>query len=213
VKTCHTIREELDSDGNEYGGMMSARSLALIAFPVTGTMALLYSIFQLQSVMMIPCLTHDGSTWYIYTVRLLTLALLLGLGLLLIFRREQLAAWISQGDTVSRIDQDAAVERPGITALAFALLGLYLMITTFPRLGSLAGQLIRFRETANPETPFLQSFQLTIGEYLGSLARLLVGGYLFIDANRFSAWWHRRRKEPVDAQCDPDGVEPSAERT
>jgi ribosomal protein S27AE len=185
--------------------MMSTRSLASVAFTIIGVLAILYSIFLLQGVLFIPLITYEGSLWPLYCTRLLTLALVLGLGLFLILRRERLAAWISQDDEVpvqaaddaSKQVARAAGPSAGVTALVFALLGLYLMIMTLTGLGSLAAQLIMWRETPGligMETSFLERNAYSIGQYLATLAQLLIGGYLFIDACRFGGWWHRRRR-------------------
>lgn len=183
---------------------MSSRSLAALAFTFLGVLALIYSVSLLGMILpMMPIMReYEGITWSAGTVVAFTLPLLLmvTIGALLILRRFRLAAWVCPED------RNAELAGPWreLPELVFAALGLFCVISTLPQLALLAGQLIRFGSStgmdASPEV-----FRSQLVGYIGALAKLGVGAFLFVCSQSVARWWRGRGQSPC---AQPAALEP-----
>ncbi|MEN8164491.1 MAG: hypothetical protein ABFS37_10215, partial [Acidobacteriota bacterium] len=142
---------------------MSIKNLAALAFVVLGIIALLYGVSMLQGLLAFPFFLEEfeGKAWAVGLAHVFPFILLVTFGVLLIVKRSRLAAWISyefhEGPSEESSEQ--------LPALAFAILGLYLVVSTLPSLGSLAGQLINLRAMESFQD-FLPAFRTNLGHYL-----------------------------------------------
>ncbi|MCD4750278.1 MAG: zf-TFIIB domain-containing protein [Thermoanaerobaculales bacterium] len=172
---------------------------------------------MLQGLLMFPFIQDEfeGKAWAVGLAWTFPLFLMVASGVFLIVKRSRLAAWISH-DIYEDPSEESSKQLP---ALAFAILGLYLVVSTIPSLGSLAGQLINLRAMENSQD-FLPAFRTNLGHYLGTLAEFVVGGYLFINARDVARWWRRCGKKlsedgtPASHQCPECGTpfEPGEDR-
>ncbi len=174
---------------------MNVKGLAVVAFVVLGIIALLYSISLLQGLLMFPSFQDEfeGKAWAVGLAWAFSFLLVVASGIFLIVKRSRLAAWISY-ECYEGASEESSEQLP---ALAFAILGLYLVVSTLPSLGSLAGQLINLRAMESFQD-FLPAFRTNLGHYLGTLAEFVVGGYLFINARDVGRWWRRRGGKPTE---------------
>ena len=174
---------------------MKVRDLAALAFVVLGIIALLYSVSMLQGLLMFPYIQDEfeGKAWVVGLAWFFPFLLMVASGVFLIVKRSRLAAWISYED----YDGPSKESSEQLPALAFAILGLYLVVSTLPSLGSLAGQLINLRAMESFQD-FLPAFRTNLGQYLGTLAEFVVGGYLFINARDVGRWRRRGLKPSVE---------------
>ncbi len=188
---------------------MKFRDLAVVAFVVLGIIALLYSVSLLQGLLMFPFFQDEfeGKPWAVGLAWAFPFLLVVAGGVFLLVKRSWLAAWISH-EGHEGPSEESSEQLP---ALAFAILGLYLVVSNLPSLGSLAGQLIILRAMENFQD-FLPAFRTNLGHYLGTLAEFVVGGYLFINARDVGRWWRRRGKKlpedatPASHQCPECGT-------
>ncbi len=171
---------------------MNVKDLATVTFVVLGIVALLVSVSILQGLLVFPFFLEDfeGNTLAIVLAHVFPFILLVTTGVLLIVKRSRLAAWVSH-DIYEDSSEESSEQLP---ALAFAILGLYLVVSTLPSMGSLAGQLINLRAMESFQD-FLPAFRTNLGHYLGTLVEFVVGGYLFINARDVGRWWRRRGKK------------------
>ena len=113
---------------------MNSNQLALVAFVFLGILAFIFSIGILQALVVIPFYTEEfgASSVLIVVAYVFPLLLLLGSGTLMIIRRHQPAAWVISGSGVT----DQPDQLAGLPSLLFAVLGIYLVVSTLPDLGS-----------------------------------------------------------------------------
>jgi len=175
---------------------MRSRNIAAMAFTFLGVLALLHGLSVVQAILMLPSFPADEEVnpIPIYAAYGLSLVLVVSLGAFLIVRRFRLATWLSLDEEPSSGPEPWAWG----PELAFSVLGLYLVISTLPTLGTLAAQLISLRAFEGIEQ-FPQALPGSLGNYVGTLAELVVGAYLFMNAPRVSSWWRRRIAEPAGA--------------
>jgi hypothetical protein len=160
---------------------MKIRDVASLAFTVIGVLAFLASFELVQAVATIPLYKDDikGSPLEIAFALVVPTLILAAAGFLLIRKRNRLAeALFPRAET-----QDHAISLADLQDLAYSVLGLYLAITTLPDLGSLAGSLIGLRATESVGQ-FAGAVRLSVPQYVGTLLRLVAGGYLFLYGNR-----------------------------
>jgi len=174
---------------------MNVKDMAALAFVVLGIIALLYSVSLLQGLLMFPFFQDEfeGKAWAVGLAWAFPFLLVVASGVFLIVKRSWLAAWISR-EAYKGPSEESSEQIP---ALAFAILGLYLVVSNLPSLGSLAGQLINLRAMESFQN-FLPTFRTNLGHYLGTLAEFVVGGYLFINARDAGRWWRRRGGKPTE---------------
>jgi hypothetical protein len=183
-------------DTSTIGEQVKVKGLAIVVFVGLGIITLLYSVSILQGLLAFPFFLEEfeGNTVAIVLAHVFPFILLVTTGVLLIVKRFRLAEWISR-EAYEGPPEQSSQQLP---ALAFAILGLYLVVSNLPSLGSLAGQLINFRAMGNFQD-FLPAFRTSLGYYIGTLAEFVVGGYLFINARDVGRWWQRRgEKLPKD---------------
>lgn len=170
---------------------MNSKHLAAVAFAVLGLAALLSSVPILQGLMMFPFYPDvwDGKTFAMLLTWLFPLAVLVTAGVFLIVKRFRLAAWVVFDS--NEIDSERAWKE--LPDLAFAVLGLYLVISSLPSLGSLAGQVVNLKAAPSLQES-LPTLRASLGFFLGTLAKFVIGGYLFINAREVGGWWRRGGK-------------------
>jgi hypothetical protein len=172
--------------------------MASVAFTILGCFALYSAVFMLQGLLSIPGYPEEyqGNLILIVVATAFPLLLLVTGGVALITQRDRLASWVvpESGD-----DQAEPGELP---ELAFALLGLYLVIATLPSLGSLAVSLIDFRGWEEAEG-FEHVFRSNLGHYAGTLAQFIAGGCLFLYARAIGSWWRRRGLKKAEKPALP----------
>jgi len=171
---------------------MGSKSLASIAFVVMGIYALFSSVGIVHAMLslLIYSSEFEGRLFVIILAYGFPMLLLVGAGIFLIHQRERLASWIA----VPEDDRMPSVERwADFQDLVFAVVGLLLVIATLPSLGALAGSLINLKasEELHEYLPMLRS---NLGHYLGTLAELVVGAYLFMNARTVGKWWRTRKR-------------------
>lgn len=170
---------------------MNIRVLASVTFVMLGCVALYSSILMIHGLLSIPGYAdeYEGNLFLIIVAFAFPMVLLVTGGVALITQRDRLASWAA-GDQGKEEEGEEA--DPGqLPELAFALLGLYLVISTLPSLGSLAVSLIDFREWEDFESA-VPVFRSNLGHYAGTLVQFAVGGYLFLYARSIGRWWRRR---------------------
>ncbi len=178
--------------------MINIRVMASVAFTILGCFALYSAVFMLQGLMSIPGYPEEyqGNLILIAVAAAFPLLLLVTGGVALISQRDRLASWV-----VPASEEDQA--EPGeLPELAFALLGLYLVIATLPSLGSLAVSLIDFRGWEEAEN-FEHAFRSNLGHYAGILAQFVAGGCLFLYARSIGSWWRRRGVKKTEKPATP----------
>jgi len=168
------------------------RDLARLAFVITGIFAIIASLPLLQALATMPLFPEEtrGNTVVIILAWLLPFLILIVTGVGLIVRRDHLAQWLfpdseHQDPPGARIDQ--------IQDLAFAVLGIYLVVSTLPNLGSVASALINLRGSETFHE-YLGVFRGSLVFYLGTITKLIVGAYLFMYAHSIGNWWRNRKK-------------------
>jgi hypothetical protein len=183
---------------------MNIRVLASVAFTILGCFALYSAVFVLQGLLSIPGYPEEyqGNLILIVVAAAFPLLLLVTGGIALITQRDRLASWVVPD---SGVDQAEPGELP---ELAFALLGLYLVISTLPSLGSLAVSLIDFRSWQDAEN-FEHVFRSNLGHYAGTLAQFVAGGCLFLYARSIGSWWRRRGLKKAEKPAPPPSICPS----
>lgn len=184
---------------------MNIRVLASVAFTILGCVALYSAVFLLQGLLAIPAYQEEyrGNLMLITVAMAFPLLLVVTGGIALITQRDRLAAWVVT-ESDERVDEAESGQLP---ELAFALLGLYLVISTLPSLGSLAVSAIDYRGWEDT-TQFEHVFRSNLGHYAGTLAQFVAGGCLFLYARSIGSWWRRRgekkpKKKVVPASTCP----------
>jgi hypothetical protein len=172
--------------------------MASVAFTILGCFALYSAVFMLQGLMSIPGYPEEyqGNLILIAVAAAFPLLLLVTGGVALISQRDRLASWV-----VPHSGEEEA-ETGQLPELAFALLGLYLVMTTLPSLGSLAVSLIDFRGWEDSEN-FEHVFRSNLGHYAGTLAQFVGGGCLFLYARSIGSWWRRRGVKKTEKPAMP----------
>ncbi len=172
---------------------MKIQDLGKLAFVLTGIYALIAALPLLQALISMPFFPEEysGRGAVIVLAWLLPLLVLVSTGIGLIVRRERLVQWLFQD---SDNHESAALRIEEIQDLAFAVLGIFLVISTLPKLGSVASALINLRGMENIQE-YLGVFRDNLMFYLGTIAKLIVGSYLFMYAHSVGNWW-RNRKNP-----------------
>ena len=191
---------------------MHSRQIASVAVFFLGILAFLFSLGLLQALITMPYYPEEieGKTSLIIFAYAFPLILLLAAGLTMVLRRHHLAAWIISGSQTG--ESESSSQSSDLQALLFAILGIYLVVSTLPNLGGLAGQLI-----SSPTLPdfekFAGVFWSNFGHYLGTIIQLVVGAYLFLHARGLGRWWDSRSQPsqklvevppglPVCPQCE-----------
>ena len=179
---------------------MNTRVMASVAFTILGCVALYSSILMLQGLILIPAYgdEYEGNLLLMVVAYAFPLTLLMTGGVSLIAQRDHLAAWVVPGSK----EKESETETGQLPELAFALLGLYLVIVTLPTLGSLAVSVIDFRGWEDKEN-FIPVFRSNLGHYGGTLGQLLVGGFLFLYARNVGSWWRRRGLKKIGKPAPP----------
>ena len=177
---------------------MKSKNLAALAFAILGIFTLGSSVSILQGLLTIPFFAQEfeGKIAGLVLAYLFPFVLMVTAGVYLIVKRYRLAAWVVF-DAQDGESEQSCTELPD---LAFAILGLYLVVSTLPSLGSLAGQLINLRAMESFQD-FMPAFRANVGQYLGTLAKLLIGGYLFLYARDVASWWRRRGPKQSAEAC------------
>ena len=180
---------------------MQTRDLAKLTFVITGIYALIASLPLLQALATMPFFPEEtrGHTVVIILAWLLPFLILVFTGIGLIIRRDRLAQWlfpeIEQPEpTVARNDQ--------VEDLAFAILGIYLVVSTLPNLGSVASTLINLRGSETFHE-YLGVFRDNLMFYLGTITKLIVGTYLFMYAHSAGHWWRERKRSRSHVKPEP----------
>jgi len=170
---------------------MNTRHSASVAVFFLGILAFLFSIGIVQALITMPYYPEEieGKTSLIVFAYVFPLILLLAAGFVMVLKRHQLALWIISGSETEILE--APGESSDLPALLFAILGIYLVVSTLPDLGGLAGQLISSRALPNFEE-FAGVFWSNVGHYLGTIIQFVLGAYLFIYARRLGRWWNSR---------------------
>jgi hypothetical protein len=185
---------------------MSMRILASVAFTILGCVALYSAVLMLQGLLSIPAYMEEyqGNLLIIVVAIAFPLVLMVTGGLALILQRDRLATSV-----VGEADEGVGeIDSAQIPELAFALLGLYLVITTLPSLGSLAVSAIDYRgweDTAQ----FEHVFRSNLGHYAGTLAQFVAGGCLFLYARSLGSWWRRRGVKKAEKPVAPPTICPA----
>jgi hypothetical protein len=156
-----------------------------------GIYSLIASVPLLQALVTMPFFPEEteGNTVVIVVAWLLPFLLLVLTGVVLIARRDQLARWIF-ADVEAKTP--TLVEIDDIQDLAFAVLGIYLVVSTLPNLGSVASALINLRGSETFHE-YLGVFRDNLMFYLGTITKLIVGAYLFMYAHSIGGWWRKRK--------------------
>ena len=180
---------------------MNSNQLGSVAFVFLGVVALIFSVGILQALIAIPFYTEEfgANPWLIVFAYVFPFLLLLASGTLMILKRHQLARWVNpEVESAPLPDQPA-----GLSALLFGVVGIYLVVSTLPNLGSLAGQLITLRAWPSiGDQPSI--FWSNVGHYLGTLTELVIGGYLFLNARGLGRWWDSRKgRQGPEAVVEP----------
>ena len=183
---------------------MGSRQIASVAVFFLGILAFLFSVGILQALITMPYYPEEieGKTSLIVFAYFFPLILLLAAGLTMVIKRHQFAAWITSESEAN--ETEAPGQSTDLSALLFAILGIYLVISTLPDLGGLAGQLISSRSLPNFEE-FAGVFWSNAGHYLGTIIQFVLGAYLFLYARRLGRWWNTKphqRLESVDESPD-----------
>ena len=180
---------------------MQVRDLAKLTFVISGIFALIASLPLLQALVTMPFSPEEtrGHTVVIVLAWLVPFLILVLTGVVLIARREQLARWLFSD---SEQQEPAGVKTDEIQDLAFAVLGIYLVVSTLPNLGSVASALINLRglETFHE---YLGVFRDNLMFYLGTITKLIVGIYLFMYAHSAGNWWRKRKKSRSHVKAPP----------
>lgn len=174
---------------------MNSNQLGSVAFVFLGVLALIFSVGILQALIAIPFYTEEFGVnpALIVIAYVFPFLLLMVSGILMILKRHRLAQWVNPESEPAPIPEQPA----GFSALLFAVAGIYLVASTLPDLGSLAGQLITLQAWSGiRDQPSV--FWSNVGHYLGTLAEFVIGGYLFLNARGIGRWWNSRkeRQEP-----------------
>lgn len=172
---------------------MEVRDLGKLTFVITGIFALIASLPLLQALTAMPFFPEEtkGRTVVIVLAWLLPFLILVFTGVGLIIRRERLVRWLFPAD--SEQQEQAVVRIDQIQDLAFAVLGIYLVVSTLPNLGSVASALINLRGSETFHE-YLGVFRDNLMFYLGTVTKLIVGAYLFMYAHSVGNWWRNRPK-------------------
>ncbi len=183
---------------------MHSRRIASVAVFFLGILAFLSSLGILQALITMPYYPEEieGKTSLIVFAYAFPLILLLATGLTMVLRRHQLAAWIISGS--ENDEGESSSQSSDLPALLFAILGIYLVVSTLPDLGGLAGQLISSRTLPDFEK-FAGVFWSNVGHYLGTIIQFVVGANLFLYARGLGRWWDsgsQQPQEPVDVPPD-----------
>ena len=183
---------------------MHSKQIASVAVFFLGMLAFLFSVGILQALITMPYYPEEieGKTSLIAFAYVFPLMLLLVAGFVMVIKRHRLAAWIVSGSETE--EAEAPSESSDLPALLFSILGIYLVISTLPDLGGLAGQLISFRALPNFEE-FAGVFWSNFGHYLGTLIQFILGAYLFLHGRRLGRWWNSRpQRSQESADVPPD---------
>ena len=170
---------------------MNSNQLGSVAFVFLGVLALIFSVGILQALIAIPLYTEEFGVnpALIVVAYACPFVLLLALGTLMILKRQRLAQWVNPESESTPVEEQPA----GLSALLFAVAGIYLVVSTLPDLGALAGQLITLRAWPGiGDQPSV--FWSNVGHYLGTLAEFVIGGYLFLNARGIGRWWNSRKE-------------------
>jgi len=185
---------------------MNSNQLGSVAFVFLGVVALIFSVGILQALIAIPFYTEEFGVnpALIVVAYVFPFLLLLVSGTLMILKRHRLAQWVNPESESAPMPEQPA----GLSALLFAVVGIYLVVSTLSDLGSLTGQLITLRAWPGiGDQPSV--FWSNVGHYLGTLAEFVIGGYLFLNARGIGRWWNSRKElqeretvaEPTLPQC------------
>lgn len=183
---------------------MRARQVASIAVFFLGILAFLFSIGILQALITMPYYPEEleGKASLIVFAYVFPLILLLVTGLMMVFKRHQLAAWIISDSGAE--EAEVPSQSSDLPAILFFVLGVYLVISTLPDLSGLAGQLISSRALPNFEE-FAGVFWSNVGHYFGTIIQFILGAYLCFYARGLGRWWDSRSQQPRGAvEVPPD---------
>ena len=181
---------------------MRSRQIASVAVFFLGILAFLFSLGILQALITMPYYPDEiqGKTSLIVFAYVFPLILLFAAGLTMVLKRHQLAAWIISGSETE--EAEVSSQSSDLPALLFAILGIYLVVSTLPDLGGLAGQLISSRALPDFEK-FAGVFWSNVGHYLGTIIQFALGAYLFLYARRLGRWWDSRPQQPRESADVP----------
>ena len=183
---------------------MHSRALAAVAVVFLGMLSFLFSVNLVQALITMPYYPEEieGKTSLVVLAYVLPLVVLVCAGLFLTLRRHQIADWIVSGSPVEETTDSR--DLAGLPALLFAVLGIYLVVSTLPTIAGLASSLIFARSYSNVEE-FAGVFWSNLGHYVGTLGQLVIGAYLFFGARKLEQWWfsrHTVRTKPTPAPLD-----------
>jgi hypothetical protein len=181
---------------------MYSRQIASVAVFFLGILAILFSISLIQALITIPFFPDEieGKALLVVFAYVFPLILLLAAGLIMVLKRHHLAAWIISGSETE--EAEASGQSSDLPAILFSILGIYLVISTLPDLGGLAGQLISSRALPDFER-FAGVFWSNVGHYLGTLLQFVLGAYLFLHARGLERWWNSRSQKPRESVVVP----------
>ncbi len=167
---------------------MSSRALAAVAVVFLGMLSFLFSVNLVQVLTMVPYYPEEigDRTSLVVLAYVLPLGVLVCAGFLLILRRHQIADWIVSGSPVEAVTEPRGSRR--LPALLFAVLGIYLAVSTLPTIAGLAGQLI-FTHSHSRVEELAGVFWSNLGHSVGTLGQLVIGAGLFFGARRLEHWW------------------------
>ena len=163
----------------EGGITMNRRDLADLIVKIVGLLALLMSIVMLHSTAIILENTAPGRP-SVLLLTLVPIALMLGIGLLLIRRSSRFASVLLGKEEVPEA-QSGTWSSQDVQDIAFSVMGLYILVTGIPGL-------LQFG------IPMVFGHPHPRWSIVAPFVRCLLGIGLFLQARGIARFWHRLRK-------------------
>jgi len=176
----------------ENGGSMTTKDAARIGITLLGLYAVVAALGQLHFAGLIVLsageLADSRSIWFPVALAGASLAFTAGLGAFLLVRADRLAAKLF-GDIADGDDQEERIDTVGAQAVAFSVLGLFLVLTSLPGVFQSLSQLAAVMGQAGA-----QMLKTQLPRIIAQFLKLILGGVLFFQARRLAQLWHRAQR-------------------
>jgi len=178
---------------------MTKREVASLGLKLLGVYALVTTLWVIPVLAgFVPKLSRTGNDadeyWLIVAGWVLQFGASLVAGFVLIRYSDRLAAKMVTGESAAS-PQPLATSGREWQAIAFSVLGLFLIATGFPRLAGVAAQLIQLKAKFGPDFKHM----IPQGVWIGGIVpcvQIVLGGIFFFKARALVAWWDRSQ-QPV----------------
>ncbi|MCG3150411.1 MAG: hypothetical protein PCFJNLEI_03896 [Verrucomicrobiae bacterium] len=176
---------------------MTKREIASLGLKLLGVYALLTTLWVIPLV--VELLSNLGRTRTNAEVYWLTVAGVslqatasLVTGFVLLRYSNWLAAKMVPAGEPAATSESPATSLREWQAIAFSVLGLYLIAAGFPRLAAFAAQLLEAKINALPNMPAMIRRSALIGAIV-PCAQMILGVVIFFKARALVAWWERHQ--------------------